>query len=371
MILKLIKKLDMILYTIAIFLIIAAIVLIIVLPLFYGITNLKLQTKSLEIPFPQPVDEWYQSKYIWGWGIAQRFDIGPQDKPFEYFKNLKFYPENYINYKHESNHTPIIWVSSRRIQEFSDILDQIPYKFVLVTNDEDASFPYDYGLVPPSRIVKCLKIVNHPNVLHIFAQNCDDITSGRVSSIPIGIDFYYKLNMFSPQQQENLMDQVLAQSAETIKRKCRIFVDFQHNNSSKYGCGRSKITGEDRHDIFKKIVATGLVDYSNTRMERHDLWKHKSTYAFSVSPHGNGNDTYRSFEDLVLGCIVIVKTSVLDRLYDNLPVVIVKNWSEITESNLNLWHKKFYDAFSNPEYRYRLTNEYWIQKIKQKAQEYE
>ena len=79
---------------------------------------------------------------------------------------------------------------------------------------------------------------------------------------------------------------------------------------------------------------------------------------------------FRTWEDLLLGCIVIVKTSVLDRLYDNLPVVILQDWKEINEPNLKLWHAKFHDAFINPMYRYRLTNEYWIQKIKQKAKEF-
>jgi hypothetical protein len=98
-------------------------------------------------------------------------------------------------------------------------------------------------------------------------------------------------------------------------------------------------------------------------MERADLWRTKGEYAFSVSPHGNGLDCHRTWEDLALGCIVIVKTSPLDPIYDGLPVVIVQDWSEVTEENLEKWLLQHGDALSNPSYRERLTNRYWLNKM--------
>jgi len=67
-----------------------------------------------------------------------------------------------------------------------------------------------------------------------------------------------------------------------------------------------------QYDAIKRLIELIQNEFLNTRLQRHDLWKKKTTYAFSVSPHGNGLDCYRTWEDLVLGCIVIVKTSVLD-----------------------------------------------------------
>ncbi len=102
-------------------------------------------------------------------------------------------------------------------------------------------------------------------------------------------------------------------------------------------------------------------------LRRTELWKKKGGYAFSISPHGNGLDCHRTWEDLALGCIVIVKTSPLDPLYEGLPVVIVDDWNEITKENLYSWLSIYYDAHTNPEYRQRLTNKYWQQKILDKA----
>jgi hypothetical protein len=98
-------------------------------------------------------------------------------------------------------------------------------------------------------------------------------------------------------------------------------------------------------------------------MPRPLLWKTKTAYAFSISPWGNGLDCHRTWEDLALGCILIVKTSSLDRLYDGLPVVIVKDWNEITEENLQRWFELYKDASENSLYREKITNQYWFKKI--------
>ena len=140
-------------------------------------------------------------------------------------------------------------------------------------------------------------------------------------------------------------------------------MDFQYHDNMRTGpCNRYLKCGEDRTSIFQYLLTTGLINYS-LQLDRSDLWKTKRRYVFSISPHGNGLDCYRTWEDLILGCIVIIKTSSLDSLYEGLPVVIVKDWSEITEKTLEYWMTLYHDAFTNPIYRYRLTNEYCFSKI--------
>jgi hypothetical protein len=57
-------------------------------------------------------------------------------------------------------------------------------------------------------------------------------------------------------------------------------------------------------------------------------------------------------------------------VYEGLPVVIVKDWSEITEENLEKWMDLYHDAFTNPEYRSKLTNGYWFDKMRAPAAPY-
>ncbi len=58
---------------------------------------------------------------------------------------------------------------------------------------------------------------------------------------------------------------------------------------------------ENRSSIFKRVVATGLVDYAAGKLSRTETWVAKTQYSFSISPWGNGLDTHRTWEDLALG----------------------------------------------------------------------
>jgi hypothetical protein len=74
-------------------------------------------------------------------------------------------------------------------------------------------------------------------------------------------------------------------------------------------------------------------------------------YKYVISPHGNGLDCHRTWESLALGCIPIIKTSPLDRMFEGLPVLIVKNWSDITQELLN--------NFNPSKYLDKLRLNYW------------
>jgi hypothetical protein len=83
-------------------------------------------------------------------------------------------------------------------------------------------------------------------------------------------------------------------------------------------------------------------------------------YAFVISPHGNGLDCHRTWEALALGCIPIVKSSGIDRLFDDLPVWIVQTWNEVNLENM----KDKIEEFKNKTFNYeKLTLTYWKSKI--------
>ena len=106
-----------------------------------------------------------------------------------------------------------------------------------------------------------------------------------------------------------------------------------------------------------------IIYYSNYQ-NRDSYWEECSKYAFVVSPHGNGLDCIRTFESLSLGCIVIVKKSDIDALYNELPVLIVDEWHDITEG---LLHKTLYE-FSNKTFNMeKITMAYWLDKVNKKC----
>jgi hypothetical protein len=55
----------------------------------------------------------------------------------------------------------------------------------------------------------------------------------------------------------------------------------------------------------------------------------------------------------------------LDSLYDGLPVVIVKDWGEVSEEALNEWVQMHHEKLNSNTDKEKLTNKFWIEKIKQ------
>jgi hypothetical protein len=104
------------------------------------------------------------------------------------------------------------------------------------------------------------------------------------------------------------------------------------------------------------------VFYQPTYTERLTSWKKQLEYAFVLSPCGMGIDCHRTWEALALGCIPIVKSSLIDSIYDGLPVLIVDNWSDITFQLLNNTIIEFkYKVFSMK----KLSLEHWMNKIRE------
>jgi hypothetical protein len=73
---------------------------------------------------------------------------------------------------------------------------------------------------------------------------------------------------------------------------------------------------------------------------------------FAAAPRGNGLDTHRLWESLYLGSYPIVKTSFLDSLYADLPVVIIEDWSQVTEEFL----KEKYIELNSRSFNYEKMN---------------
>lgn len=314
------------------------------------------------------VDEWQETKYIWNFGLVSLCNQGVPQSPIDYFQGKSaFDPSLYKNIQKGD----VVWMRCLFIPRFfREVLPNAEGPFIILISDGDESFPAD---CPTDFDIE--EFIQHDKVAHIFTQNYDYCGgSHKVSPVPIGMDFH-TIGYKSPQggwgvkgtplQQEAILESLLEKLPPTLQRKKRIFVDFQHSDTMHGEYQRYLQFGEDRTSIFQQLLATGLVDYAGF-MPRTELWKTKGQYAFSVSPHGNGLDCHRTWEDLVLGCIVIVKTSPLDSLYDGLPVVIVNDWSEVTEENLEYWLEKYSDAFNNESYREKLTNQYWFNKISAK-----
>lgn len=300
--------------------------------------------------------------YVWSRGIALCCD---KNGGADFIKrqpggtrDIGFDPGEFADIKEGD----LVWVRLSALPQFvEEVLPTVGKRFALVTGDNDMDIPSGFD--------RAGAVLGNPHVAHWFSQNFDGSdTSGRISGIPIGLDFHTISNKFKwghwpahPAAQERQLKALVANMPPTAERRLAVHADFHLKIHP-----RQK-WGERRESLEGLLRANPEVHFQERKVRRNNLWKQKTQFAFVASPHGNGLDCHRTWESLVLGNIVIVQKSALDPLYDGLPVVILDDWDEITRDNLIRWRDQYAEAHSDPAVRHRLTNAYWIETMRSRV----
>jgi len=209
-----------------------------------------------------------------------------------------------------------------------------------------------------------------------FAINCRSrecygrFTNNKITPIPYGVDYctltrrvsWTNTPMASAIAQDRHLSRLCSSVIHFTKRPLtdRAYINFQFNLD---GNG-----GAERNNAFQTIPRDAM-SLQETPCNRYDTWGAYSQHAFVVSPRGNGIDTIRTWEALMLGCIVIVRRieapmPPIEELYADLPVVMIDSWSEVTREFLAKNLSEFAKRTANNEFRYeKLSMKYWIEQI--------
>ena len=117
------------------------------------------------------------------------------------------------------------------------------------------------------------------------------------------------------------------------ERKCKVYGNFQFSidNNFMNPAWRTPLVAHiyDRRDAVR-LLDPAIMEYEEERVPRGVTWTRQSELAFVASPHGCGLDCHRTWEALVLGCIPIVKRSKISVLFEELPVLAVNSWDDVT-----------------------------------------
>lgn len=251
---------------------------------------------------------------------------------------------------------PVIFVDSDAVHTFlKDIAPHIEKPFVLVSGDSDTSIPETMETATMAD-----KLIRRGQLLHWYAMNCQiSIIPGHFTCLPNGISQW-------GQQREAMQSAFekgiglfggLKQNLNQTKKEVPMALMAFHVGSNK----------EEREPLMKlgcdetmSSSLKGLVECSYTGLQGKDqlleFYRYVSTFKFIFSPHGVGLDCFRTYETLYLGSYPIVKTSSLDQLYDGLPVLIVRQWTDVTKVLLDETFRKF----QSMDFDYsKLYRQYW------------
>jgi hypothetical protein len=290
--------------------------------------------------------------YVSSRGILSSCDYHSTN-PISSIRRMVFYPE-LKTIKQMKN--PVIYLCNSALNHFNTIVPYIDFSFVLVSGDSDDSMPFD--VLKPDIFET---FISNPFLIHWFSQNMT-IDHPKITRIPIGMDYHTmeSKDIWGPitiaSTQEYLLNSVRKISVPFYQRFIKCYSNFHFQMNTKYG--------QDRKDAVRQIPSE-LVYYEPQMAPRLKSWNTQKEFAFIISPHGGGYDCHRLWEALILGCIPIVKTSPIDKLYQDLPVLIVQSWTDVTMDLLVKIIEEFKIKELNKEFKYeKLSLSYWMNRIK-------
>lgn len=214
---------------------------------------------------------------------------------------------------------------------FENYHSQIQGTYILVTHNSDESAPGIFA-----------DFLNDTKLIAWFSQNVEGITHPKLFPIPIGLE-----NRYCPNGEDFSTLGAMIQEYKNDKRERLLYMNFTPRARS----DRDYVFNIFQNQPYCKI--SSYVSYI-------EYLRHLGSSKFVLSPRGNGLDCLRTWESLYMGSIPIVKKSFCDEMYDDLPVLLIDSWNEISEEFL----LRTFNEMKHKDYNfYKLDINYWLEFI--------
>lgn len=248
--------------------------------------------------------------------------------------------------------------------DFISILTQVlPFinsKFYLVSGRGDYTVPSCFYI--PSFQHFCNQILDSKNIIKWYATNCVSYHKKFVP-IPIGIDYHtmntadYKMfgnKQLTPSEQEEILISIKNRLRPLCNTTPKAVANF-HN-----AMDTPVLRKHYRTVAYEALKDKNCILWLPKQV-RDEFWNSCDEYTFVICPFGNGLDTHRTYETLALGRVPVIQECYFnEHLFKNMPVVIVKEWNEITAEFLKEQFEKIIKNIEIGVYNYeRLTTKFW------------
>lgn len=244
----------------------------------------------------------------------------------------------------------IIFMETNEIDK--EFLSNKKSPFVLVTANN-----LDY----PSGHNNDIEILNNPYLIKWFGT-FPAISHPKFSPLPLGPKANWKETMILSEYMNTNIYDIASKDINPLvhNRKSLLYCNFSNTTSNPY-IKEHKNCRIKLWEILKNIK----IPVTNGKSQK-DYLTDLSIYVYCLCPPGNGCDSHRLWEALMMNCIpVVIKYEPISELYKNLPVLVLDKWEDLTVELLN--SKKEY--FSNFDFNRELIyKKYYIDKIKKEAQ---
>jgi hypothetical protein len=218
-----------------------------------------------------------------------------------------------------------IYICTDALFNFSNhYLDKIHHPFTLVTGDSDTTI--SQNLIQHEAIIK---VLNHPYLMNWFAQNMI-ADHPKLHQLPIGMDYH---TMWERPGTWGLVKQSAIAQERMLLKTLADAPDFTERFFAGYCNWHFAIDRGDRQECLEKIDKS-ISFIEKNYLPRISTWQRQSLCMFVISPEGAGIDCHRTWEAILLGCVPIVKKSKFSALLNDLPVVMLDDWSEFNSDQM-------------------------------------
>ena len=224
---------------------------------------------------------------------------------------------------------------------------------ILVTGSSDISIPGKFR-----------KYLENPKLKAWFGRNID-ILHPKLFALPIGVAPVFRTFMGqyrnNPSQYIQLLDSIALKPNNPEfptenERKHLLYLNFTLEYPDCKGNPYEESRRKERKHVYELFKDKPFCFKSEQKPLSEYLYE-LTQCKFILSPRGWGLDCYRTWEALLSGCIPIVKSSILNILYTDLPILIINDRQEITEEFLIQKYKEM----STKKYNFKkLYADYWF-----------
>lgn len=225
-----------------------------------------------------------------------------------------------------------VFVKIELIKEFFEKIHpfiQSPY--ILITHNGDDPAPGS-----------CEAFLDDPKIIAWFGHNGEIAKHPKFVHLPMGI-----ANKEWPFGNLDTLKKYI-DAKDTSAKTHLLFMNYTIQNHY-----------NERFPLFRLLGYAPYIFRTGKKLFK-DYLADLVTCKFVVSPRGIAIDTHRTWESLYLGVYPIVRSSTLDCIYEDLPIVVIKRWEEVHEEFLNQKYAEFKQKTFHLEKAYL---DYWLKKI--------
>ena len=296
----------------------------------------------------------------------------------------------------------LVWVTTGSLIEFLDrIWPKVPAKtsVVLVTGGSDWCMPGELWTAKSMALPPLEQLLSDPRLVSWWTQNyvqcfpkpivlaylaCRGKRTGRMGllavvpveyeykmhTFPAGVDFHTLAGNVKPGTLHAWgIGMAESEQERELKRVAASLPPFKDRPIKGYTNLLRRDKPGERARVEQQLrlaILSSSVTLESTPISRLETWKKHANYCFILSPSGSSLDCRRTWEALMLGCVPIVRSEEKCALFDGLPVIVVKSWTDVAMDAMKEWHAECCILWerNEREIRRKLTSAWWLEQMR-------